>query len=183
MGVIVIVAIVVGAGSPPKTGTSDERLYSIAGRLKCLQCVGESVASSQSSYAVQFREEIRKQMRQGGTDDEILNFFADSYGQEVLLTPPSTGVGGLVWVIPVVVVAAAVLLLADTFRRWRAERADVHASAEDVALVAHALGGSANSDPVDVASSAGLSMGSHEVQDLSDSSADGPDGPDEAVGR
>lgn len=146
MGVIVIGAIVVGAGSPPKTGASDDRLYSIAGRLKCLQCVGESVASSQSSFAVQFREEIRTQMRQGGTDDEILNFFADSYGQEVLLTPPSSGLGALVWVVPVVAVAAAVLLLAGTFRRWRAEREDVHASAEDVALVERALSGSTGDD-------------------------------------
>ena len=146
MGVIVVVAIVLGAGSAPKTGDSDERLFSIAARLKCLQCVGESVASSQSSYAVQFRDEIRKQMRQGGTDDEILNFFADSYGQEVLLTPPSSGIGGLVWVVPVVVVAGAVLVLAGTFRRWRAEREDLHASDDDIALVVRALSGSADPD-------------------------------------
>lgn len=139
MGVVVVVAIVIGAGSPPKSGLSDERLYSISGRLKCLQCVGETVASSQSSYAVQFRDEIRSQMRQGGTDDEILNFFADRYGQEVLLTPPSSGVGGLVWVLPVLVVAVAVLLLAGTFRRWRREREEHHATDEDVALVSDAL--------------------------------------------
>jgi cytochrome c-type biogenesis protein CcmH len=139
MGVIVVVAIVIGAGSPPRTGVSDERLFSIAGRLKCLQCVGESIAASQSPMAVQFRDEIRDRMQQGDTDDEILNHFASSYGQEVLLTPPSSGVGGLVWIVPVVVAAAAVLLLAGTFRRWRRERDDHHASDADVALVADAL--------------------------------------------
>ena len=139
MGVVVVVAIVIGAGSAPTAGSSDERLFSIAGRLKCLQCVGESVAASQSPLAVQFRDEIRSQMRQGGTDDEILNFFADRYGQEVLLTPPSSGVGGLVWVVPVLVVAIAVLLLAGTFRRWRREREEHHATDEDVALVEEAL--------------------------------------------
>ena len=151
MGVIVIVAIVVGAGSPPKTGVSDERLFSIAGRLKCLQCVGESIAASQSPMAVQFRDEIRDRMQQGDTDDEILNFFASSYGQEVLLTPPSSGIGGLVWVVPVVVVAAAELLLAGTFRRWRREREEHHATDADVALVADALAerhpGSPPADP------------------------------------
>lgn len=141
MAVVVVVAVAVGAGSPPRTGASDERLFAIAGRLKCLQCVGESVAASQSSMAVQFREEIGDRMRQGDTDDEILNYFADSFGQEVLLTPPSSGVGALVWVIPVVVVAAAVLLLAGTFRRWRDEREEHHASDEDVSLVADALAG------------------------------------------
>ncbi len=139
MGVIVVVAVVIGAGSPPKTGASDERLFSIAGRLKCLQCVGESVAASQAPLAVQFRDEIRTQMRSGRSDDEILNFFADRYGQEVLLTPPASGIGGLVWVLPVVAVAAAVLGLVLAFRRWRAERVDRSASAEDEELVAGAL--------------------------------------------
>lgn len=135
MGVIVVVAIGFAAGSPPKTGVSDERLFAIAGRIKCLQCVGESVAASQASLAVQFRDEIRDRMQAGDSDDEILDFFAQRYGQEVLLTPPSSGIGGLVWVIPVVAVAAAVLLLAGTFARWRREREDRHATDADVALV------------------------------------------------
>lgn len=146
MGVVVVVAIVVGAGSPPKTGMSDERLFSIAGRLKCLQCVGESVAASQAPLAVQFRQEIRDRMQRGDTDDEILDFFAQRYGQQVLLTPPSSGIGGLVWVIPVIVVAAAVLLLGSVFRRWRSERGDRHATPADEALVADALAGMHGAD-------------------------------------
>jgi cytochrome c-type biogenesis protein CcmH len=139
MGLIVVVAVVVGAGSPPRTGVSDERLFALSARLKCMQCVGESVAASQAPLAVQFRDEIRTQMRSGSTDDEILNFFAARYGQEVLLTPPSSGIGGLVWVIPVVVVAGAALMLFFVFRRWRSERGEVHATADDEALVADAL--------------------------------------------
>ena len=139
MAVVVSVGVVVGAGSPPRTGVSDERLFALAARLKCLQCVGESVAASQAPLAVQFRAEIRTQMRSGSTDDEILNFFSDRYGQEVLLTPPSSGIGGLVWVIPVVAVAAALLMLFFVFRRWRNERGEHHATAEDEALVAGAM--------------------------------------------
>lgn len=138
MALVVVVAVVVGAGTAPRTGVGDERLFALSARLKCLQCVGESVAASQAPLAVQFRDEVRSQMRAGKTDDEILNFFSDRYGQEVLLTPPSSGLGGLVWVIPVVAVAAAFLMLFFLFRRWRNERTDVHATAEDEALVAGA---------------------------------------------
>ena len=62
--------------------------------------MGESVAGSQAPLAVQFRDEIRSQMRAGKTDDEILNYFADRYGQDVLLNPPSTGLGAAVWILP-----------------------------------------------------------------------------------
>jgi cytochrome c-type biogenesis protein CcmH len=135
MGLGVVVVLVVSSGSPPSDGVSDDRLFAIAARLKCVECTGESVAGSSSSFAVQFRQEIAAQMRQGRTDDEILNFFAGRYEREILLTPPSSGVGGLVWVIPVVVVAGALLLLAATFGRWRGERSDRTASDEDRDIV------------------------------------------------
>ena len=139
MGVVAVVLLVTSAGTPPTKGVSDDRLFSIAERIKCVQCVGESVAGSSSPAAIQFREEIASQMKAGQTNDEILNFFADRYGRDVLLTPPSSGLGGLVWVVPVVVIAAALLLLAGTFRRWRAERTDRTASSEDQELVDAAL--------------------------------------------
>ena len=139
MALVLVLAVAFGTRTTPKAGVSDERLFAISGRLKCLQCVGESVAASQAPLAVQFRQEIRDQMERGATDDEILNFFVQRYGQEVLLTPPSSGLGGLVWVIPVVAVAGALLLLAATFRRWRGDRGDRGASPDDAALVADAL--------------------------------------------
>lgn len=138
MGAVAAGLLVASSGTTPTEGMSDERLFSLASRLKCQQCVGESVAGSQSPSAVQFREEISKQMAAGRTDDEILNYFAARY-DGVLLTPPSSGVGALVWVIPVVAVAGAALLLASTFRRWRDEAPARSATDEDVAVVRAAM--------------------------------------------
>jgi cytochrome c-type biogenesis protein CcmH len=139
MGVICVAAIVPFASTTPTEGQSDERLFAIASQLKCQQCIGESVADSQSPSAVQFREEIAKQMAQGSTDDEILNFFADRYEQEILLTPPSSGVGSLVWVLPVVAVAVGLVLLAAAFRRRKLEAASREVTDEDAQRVAAAL--------------------------------------------
>jgi cytochrome c-type biogenesis protein CcmH len=140
MGVVAIVLLATSAGGPPTEGVSDDRLFSIAERIKCVQCVGESVGGSSAPIAVQFREEISKQMAAGSTDDEILSFFSERYGRDILLTPPSSGVGALVWIVPVVAVAAALLLLASTFRRWRSERVvDVEVSSEDREIVDAAL--------------------------------------------
>ena len=139
MLLLVVVVIGFAARPTPRTGTGDQRRFALATQLKCLQCVGESVGASQAPLAVKFREEIDRQMRQGRTDDEILNYFAQRYGRQVLETPPSTGVGALVWVVPVLAAAGALLLLAGTFRRWQQERAAVAPTAEDSELVATAL--------------------------------------------
>lgn len=139
MGLICVVAIVPVATTTPTEGQSQERLFAIASGLKCQTCVGESVADSQSPSAVQFREEIESQMAQGRTDDEILNFFVERYDREILLTPPGSGFGALVWVVPVVAVAGGLILLTGAYRRRSTERATRDATAEDDERVASAL--------------------------------------------
>lgn len=139
MAVICVVAIVPAASTTPSAGQSEERLFALAAQLKCQQCVGESVADSQSPSAVQFREEIAEQMAQGRTDDEILNFFVDRYDREILLTPPSSGLGGLIWVLPVVALAGALVLLAAAYRRRTLEVAGREVTDADAERVAAAL--------------------------------------------
>ncbi len=139
MVVICFAAIVPAATTTPTEGQSEERLFAISAQLKCQQCVGESVADSQSPSAVQFREEISEQMAQGRTDDEIINFFAERYEQEILLTPPSSGVGSLVWIIPVVAVAGGLLVLAGAYRRRRTETASREVTDADAERVAAAM--------------------------------------------
>lgn len=140
--VAVVVLVVVGAGTRPTTGTSDDRLYALAGQMKCLQCLGESVAGSQADIAVKMRGEIRVQMRKGRTDDEILTYFADRYGQRVLLNPSGEGIGAVVWVLPVVVVGVGLLGVGFNFaasRRRRRDDASLQPTDEDRDLVAAAL--------------------------------------------
>jgi cytochrome c-type biogenesis protein CcmH/NrfF len=139
MALICVVAIVPAASTTPTEGQSQERLFALASALKCQTCIGESVADSQSPSAVQFREEIQAQMAQGRTDDEILNFFVERYEREILLTPPGSGVGALVWIVPVVVVAGALVVLVGAYRRRDVERADREATPDDDDRVSAAL--------------------------------------------
>ena len=131
MLVVVVVSVVLSTDTSPRPARATSACSRSGSQLKCLQCVGESVAGSQAPLAVQFRDEIRSQMRAGKTDDEILNYFADRYGQDVLLNPPTTGFGAAVWILPVVVVAGALVGLWLTFRRWRSDRTDEHATVDD----------------------------------------------------
>lgn len=140
IGLTVAAAIIVGAvRSPPVDGTGADRLYYLARQVKCEQCVGESAATSQSSWSVAARDRIQSQMEQGRTDDEILASFVRAYGQDVLLNPPSTGWGALVWVFPPVLLGVALAAIARVVmsRRSTAEVAPV--SAADRELVEAAL--------------------------------------------
>jgi hypothetical protein len=55
------------------------------------------------------RRLVREMLAQGETRDEVLEFFAERYGQKVLAAPPKSGANLLAWVLPGVGVAAALL--------------------------------------------------------------------------
>jgi cytochrome c-type biogenesis protein CcmH len=118
--------------------TPDERAQHLAESLMCPTCRGQSVADSDSSASRGIRNYIEQRISEGATDDRIRDELARSYGESILLTPDRSGVAGLVWVVPVVALVAALAGIALAFRRWRGQRT-TQASDADRVLVAQAL--------------------------------------------
>ena len=99
--VIALGVLVVGLW-PGNESTPDPeaRAYSLSIRLKCPICAGESIAGSQTDLAKDLRARIDDEIAAGSTDDEIIAMFVASYGEQVLLDPPSTGWGIALWAVP-----------------------------------------------------------------------------------
>lgn len=139
VAVAVIGFAVVGLGwaildRPPST--TQERAQEISRTLKCPTCAGESIADSNALLSGAMRETVQEQVEQGRTPDEIREWFAQRYGDQILLEPPRRGLGWLLWGFPLVLVAAAALVLMHQRRTPRRGQGLVAA-----ALVVAALAG------------------------------------------
>ncbi|MEO6122055.1 MAG: cytochrome c-type biogenesis protein CcmH [Acidimicrobiales bacterium] len=132
---VVLFAGTRGDGSP---STPAARAEHLAQRVRCPTCSGISAAESNASASVAVRQEIRRRVDAGEADGQILAFLVGRYGQDILLTPSSSGVGTIVWVLPVAAAVLALAALAAAFRRWRPVSAGI-VTEEDRALVARAL--------------------------------------------
>ena len=119
MAVVALTVLLVGALDQAGARTEEERVQSISRTIQCPACSGQSVAGSNASSAQAIRAEIADRVAEGQTDDEIRAYFASRYGDQILLTPPSSGAGAVVWVAPVVALAVASLGLALAFKRWQ----------------------------------------------------------------
>jgi cytochrome c-type biogenesis protein CcmH len=140
LGVILLVALVVGVAQSGGASTPAERIDAIAKTVKCPVCPGESVYESRNSVALNIKNEIAREVRAGRSDDEIRAGLADKYGDSILLVPRTTGIDSVVWVLPVVVLVVGAVGLGLAFRRWRVETATAGEPTEaDRALVEAAL--------------------------------------------
>jgi cytochrome c-type biogenesis protein CcmH len=134
---VVVLALAIGALGDTGPATNEERVVAIASTVKCPECSGESVAESNSSFSRAARIEIAEQVQAGRTDDEIRDYLEGRY-DGILLTPTSSGVAGLIWIIPVVAFVFSLAGLAVAFRRWN-QRPTREVTDDDRDLVRQAL--------------------------------------------
>ena len=137
MGLVLVAALAVGVADDNGPQTDAERANAVARTIRCPQCRSESVAESNVGIAREIRGDIARRIDSGQTDDEIRQAYVERYDQSILLTPGGSGFAGLVWVVPVLAAAGAVIVVALAFSRWRRESTDA-ATAEDREIVAAA---------------------------------------------
>lgn len=118
---VVVLALPVRAAEEPDLPTR-KRMWSIAERLDCPVCQGQSVRESNAQLAAQMREIILIKLQAGESETQIMDFFADRYGLAVLREPPREGLALGVWIGPIVIVGLGVLLLGWVFARGRQPR-------------------------------------------------------------
>lgn len=97
-------------------------LKSVSDKLVC-QCGCNMILSVCNHIncpsAIPMRNEITQKLEAGIPEAEIIADFVKQYGQQVLSAPPAQGFNLNAYIIPFVLLAAGLLILIFTLRRWR----------------------------------------------------------------
>lgn len=118
--------------APPALDADGEaRASSLEARLKCPICRTQSVRESPSFLAIEMRTRIREMVAAGRSDDQILDWFAARYGDDILLEPRKRGFGLAAWILPLAALAAGAALLVRRARRRAAPPPEAELSPED----------------------------------------------------
>ncbi|SRR6266496_2153418 len=89
----------------------EKRLKKLSEELRCLVCQNETLADSRADLAEDLRREIRDQMKAGKSDQEIIAFLTQRYGDFVLFRPPVKPTTYLLWFGPFLLLAVGLAVL------------------------------------------------------------------------
>ncbi len=107
---LLFIVPVANAQTPPGDSSLSETLeqeaQNIDRMLMCPICPAETIDQAQVEISFQMRAVVREMLAEGRTREEILDYFADRYGPDILAAPPKSGVNLLAWILPIVGVAA-----------------------------------------------------------------------------
>ena len=94
--------------------------------LMCPVCPAQTIDQTEVPLAKQMRAQVRALLASGVTRDEVLAWFSapERYGPSVLAEPPRSGFYLIAWIVPGVVVVAALVGGLLTLRAMRGRRGD-----------------------------------------------------------
>lgn len=95
----------------------EERARIVSQDLKCVVCQNETIDESNASLAQDMRRLVRQRILAGDSNQAVLDYMVDRYGDFVLLRPRVTGQTLLLWFGPFALLLLGGLIVARYIRR------------------------------------------------------------------
>jgi cytochrome c-type biogenesis protein CcmH len=95
----------------------EARMQKIAVELRCLVCQNQTIADSPAGLSDDLRREIREQLQRGASDEQVVQYMTDRYGDFIRYRPPVKGSTVALWVGPLVLLVLGVAVLVIVLRR------------------------------------------------------------------
>lgn len=75
----------------------EDRARDLSRGLRCVVCQNESIDESNADLARELRLVVRERLVEGDSDEEVLNYLVERYGEFVLLKPRTDGWNMVLW--------------------------------------------------------------------------------------
>lgn len=143
---LTLLGVAIAKDAPPSSGEDpvvEKRLHALSKELRCLVCQNETLADSQAGLAEDLRREVREQIKAGKTDQEIIQFLTQRYGQFILYRPQVTPTTYLLWFGPFVLLIGGLFILFSYIRQRRDSISDKPLTTEEKQRASELLASSA----------------------------------------
>jgi cytochrome c-type biogenesis protein CcmH len=95
----------------------EKRARNLSADLRCLVCQNQSIDDSDAPLAKDLRVLVRERLVAGDSDEKVMDYIVQRYGDFVLLKPPVNSHTLLLWLAPLLGLAAAIAVIFRALRR------------------------------------------------------------------
>ena len=101
------------------------RYQQLSAELRCPKCQNQNIADSNAPIAQDLRRLLYQQLEAGADDDQILDYMVARYGEFVRYRPSFSGATVMLWLAPVLLLLAGIMVAIVTLRTRRVRAATV----------------------------------------------------------
>ena len=89
----------------------ESRFKELSNVLRCMVCQNQSIAYSNAEQARDFRNQVKEKLNAGQTNDEIVDYMVQRYGDYILYKPPFNAATALLWTGPFILVIVGLFMV------------------------------------------------------------------------
>jgi cytochrome c-type biogenesis protein CcmH len=101
----------------------EKRVQAVSHELRCLVCQNQTLADSNAPLAVDLRNQVREQLKNGASEREVRDWMVARYGDFVLYRPPFKATTLLLWAGPFLLLLIGLGLVMRVVRRRQPDKA------------------------------------------------------------
>lgn len=117
--IILIVLFAPVSASAQEDQPTDDEVNAIAKKLYCPVCENTPLDVCATDACIDWRDEIRMRLAEGWNEEQIIQYFVDQHGAQVLPEPPAEGFNLVVYVLPPLVLLVGAVILVRALQGWR----------------------------------------------------------------
>ena len=100
-----------------KQPEQEQAYQNLIAELRCLVCQNQTIADSNADLAKDLRRQVYEMLQQGQSEQQIINFMTQRYGDFVLYKPAFTAKTALLWLGPALLLLTGLGVLLLVVRR------------------------------------------------------------------
>jgi cytochrome c-type biogenesis protein CcmH len=116
-GFFAVAAAYAQGGGP--TYPTDDDVNRVAKKLYCPVCPNTPLDVCDTQACKDWRAQIKDELSQGWTEQQVLDYFVAQYGERVLAEPERRGFTSLVWLLPIISALIGIWIVYEILRGWR----------------------------------------------------------------
>ena len=97
----------------------ESRYKALSQELRCPKCQNQNIADSNAPISRDLRAIVHEQLEAGATDEEIIDFLVDRYGEFVRYRPGMDSNTLWLWSAPIILLVMAVAVVVTQIRKDR----------------------------------------------------------------
>jgi cytochrome c-type biogenesis protein CcmH len=101
-------------------GVTDDDVNRVSRELYCPICENTPLDVCETQACEDWRQLIREKLEVGQTENEIVEYFAEIYGERARATPTTQGFSLIIWIAPILIGIAGIVIFVRLIRSWLA---------------------------------------------------------------
>ena len=109
--ILIFISLLTNLFAIKSYANTEADLKKITSKLRCMTCQNQTIYDSDAEFSLDIKKIIKEKLQNGETEDEVVNFLIQRYGEYIIFEPQMNKQNLFLWYFPFIILAFSLVFL------------------------------------------------------------------------